>query len=160
MKNLFLFFFIFLTACASIVSDSDYPVVINSSPPEASFTIKNRDGSIVHAGKTPYTVTLPAGSSYFRGERYVLEFKSDGYSDQMWILNSKLDGWYIGNLLLGGILGLLVVDPITGAMFELPKRVDVHLQPNSSAMSETTLKITTIDQLSEEQKKQLKPLTP
>lgn len=33
-----------------------------------------------------------------------------------------MNGWYIGNLLFGGIIGLLIVDPATGAMWTLIPR--------------------------------------
>lgn len=31
----------------------------------------------------------------------------------------KVDGWYFGNLLLGGFLGMLIIDPATGAMWKI-----------------------------------------
>lgn len=39
-------------------------------------------------------------------------------------------GWYIaGNLLVGGILGWLIVDPLSGAMWTLsPAQVDARLE--------------------------------
>ncbi|HEY5968354.1 MAG TPA: hypothetical protein VIU35_10260, partial [Chitinophagaceae bacterium] len=34
----------------------------------------------------------------------------------------KLNGWYFGNLLIGGLIGLLIVDPATGAMYRLESK--------------------------------------
>jgi len=30
-----------------------------------------------------------------------------------------VNGWYFGNILLGGLIGMLIVDPATGAMYRL-----------------------------------------
>ena len=46
------------TGCSSIISKSNYPVVINSNPEKSVFEIVNRDGLKVHAGETPATVML------------------------------------------------------------------------------------------------------
>jgi hypothetical protein len=36
-----------------------------------------------------------------------------------WI-NARIDGWYFANLFLGGWIGMLLVDPLTGAMWKIP----------------------------------------
>ncbi|MEH6566845.1 MAG: hypothetical protein V7756_16060 [Halopseudomonas sp.] len=111
---------LFVSGCASIVSDSQYPVVVKSEPPGAEYQIRNRSGSVIHQGTTPSTVTLKAGDGYFRGARYNLQFTKDGYEQQSQTLDSSMDGWYWGNVLIGGAIGLLLVDPVTGAMYKLP----------------------------------------
>jgi len=111
---------VFVTGCASIVSDSQYPVVMKSEPSGAEYQIRNRSGSLVHQGTTPSTVTLKSGAGYFKGERYKLQFSKEGYEQQDQSLESSMDGWYWGNLLFGGLIGMLAVDPATGAMYKLP----------------------------------------
>lgn len=115
------------TSCATIVSDNNYPVVVSSTPQQASYEIYNEDGNIVTNGITPNTVSLDSGAGYFDGETYTIKIKKEGYEDKIYILKSKLDGWYIGNLLLGGWLGGLIIDPLTGAMWKLPNQVQVPL---------------------------------
>lgn len=34
-----------------------------------------------------------------------------------------MDGWYLGNILIGGLIGMLIVDPASGAMYRF-KRSD------------------------------------
>ena len=34
----------------------------------------------------------------------------------------KLNGWYFGNLIIGGLIGMLIVDPATGAMYRLESK--------------------------------------
>ncbi len=122
-----------LSGCASIVSDSQYAVHVTSNPSQAEFTIKNEMGHVIHSGRTPMTVTLKSGDGYFSGANYQIAFSKSGYGNQVVSLNSQLDGWYWGNLLLGGLLGMLVVDPISGAMYKLPEYVDGYMNETSSA---------------------------
>lgn len=118
-----------LGGCASIVSDSKYPVSITSSPSGAAYQINNEKGVFVHSGVTPDQVILPAGAGYFDGERYQITFKKDGYNGSTSIVNSGLNGWYWGNILFGGIIGMLIVDPATGAMYKLPAGTYASLSP-------------------------------
>lgn len=111
-----------ISGCASIVSKSNYPVSIESQP-SAVFTITNKAGDVIHSGTTPEAVTLAAGAGFFVGERYEIVFSRDGHEDRTYTLQSELDEWYIGNILFGGPLGLLIVDPAAGAMYKLPKNV-------------------------------------
>lgn len=108
-----------LCNCASIVSKSDYPVTITSSSPK-EITVKNKStSSTVYSGTTPTTVTLSASGGYFQPAKYDVLYASGIQG-----LNAKIDPWYVGNILFGGIIGLLV-DPATGAMWKLPN--EVHL---------------------------------
>ncbi|MDH0097583.1 hypothetical protein L1F06_005640 [Ectopseudomonas hydrolytica] len=116
-----------ISGCASIVSDSSYPVSVTSAPEGADFEIRNRSGKVVHTGMTPGTVSLRAGAGYFKGEQYTVSYKKDGYTSQVSTLDSSLDGWYWGNILFGGLIGLFAVDPATGAMFKLPESASVSL---------------------------------
>src|SRR6187551_737610 len=54
------------SGCASIVSESSYPVAIQSTPDFANFTITNKSGVTVQTGVTPTIVTLKAGAGYFK----------------------------------------------------------------------------------------------
>ncbi len=60
----------FLTGCATIVSKSEYPVNISSTPDVVDITIKNNAGKEIFAGKTPATISLKAGCGYFQGDDY------------------------------------------------------------------------------------------
>lgn len=109
-----------LSGCASIVSKSDWPVTISSSHPGVAFTVLNENGVAVANGATPTTITLSASDGYFDGADYRVETPG-GVTP----LNSQLNGWYIGNIVFGGLIGLLIVDPATGAMWRLPEVVMV-----------------------------------
>jgi len=118
--------FSMLGGCSSIVSQSDYPVTISSTPENAS---------------------------------YVIVDKKEGYEKQQFVLKSTLDGWYFGNIMIGGLIGMLIVDPLTGAMYNLPDRVDVNLEQTVAAsIGGETLDFATIDSLSPEQIAKLEKL--
>ncbi len=137
LKNYFAALFVILAflvvGCASIVSKSSYPVAINSSPDQADFTIVNKHGEVIHSGKTPATVTLKSGCGYFSGEEYHVTFKKDGYATNTTTISSSLDGWYIGNIVFGGLIGILIVDPATGAMWKLPPSVSASMYEDDAA---------------------------
>jgi hypothetical protein len=117
------------TGCASIISESKYPVAIHSSPSGASYKITDQSGFQIHAGHTPDQIMLESGAGYFDGEAYTVTYRKDGYAPSTQMLNSGIDGWYWGNIVFGGIIGMLIVDPATGAMFSLPERVSAELTP-------------------------------
>jgi hypothetical protein len=109
---------LFSGGCASILSDKNYAVAVNSSPSGCPVTITNEGGEEVHRAITPFTVVLPASAGFFDGETYKLTS-----SAATTVLTSSLDPWYVGNLLFGGLVGMLIVDPATGAMWKLPDSV-------------------------------------
>jgi len=122
-----------MAGCASIVSKSNYPVSINSSPDQASFTITNKNGENVHSGRTPETVTLKSGRGYFKKSEYTVTFSKEGFEDKTATIVGDVDGWFIGNILFGGLIGILIVDPATGAMWKLPEAISASLTENTSA---------------------------
>lgn len=135
------------SGCASIVGDSKYPVNVSSTPSGASFTVKNKDGIVVHSGSTPNSVTLPSGRGYFKGEDYTITFKKDGYADSTAKLETSMSGWYWGNIVFGGLIGLLVVDPMTGAMYKLPEEVKGNLGNPLAGEAPKDLTLLEIDQV-------------
>ncbi|WP_426781310.1 hypothetical protein [Pseudomonas syringae] len=116
-----------VTGCASIVSDSKYPVAVTSSPSGAAYDIFNEGGVSVRSGVTPDEVTLRAGAGYFDGEKYTVTYRKDGYTSSTQTLESGIDGWYWGNIVIGGLIGMLIVDPATGAMYTLPEKINSTL---------------------------------
>lgn len=118
------------SGCASLLSKTSYPVAIQSSPAGANFVVKDLKGRTVASGTTPQTVTLPAKQGYFRRGDYQVQFEKSGYVGDTVALKGSLDSWYFGNVVLGGALGMLVIDPATGAMWKLPDAVSTALASN------------------------------
>lgn len=159
MKNKFLKLLIFATiiccimpSCATIVSKATYPISIKSNPDGALIVVKNKKGEVVIKGTTPTIVKLDASSKYMSGERYELTINYPGHKEEIIYINSRIDGWYWGNILVGGLIGMLIVDPLSGAMYQLDtEAVNVNLVKSS----DTSLNIVDINTLPDEMKDNL-----
>lgn len=136
------------TSCASLISRSHYPVSITSEPSGVKFTVKNQSGSTVHQGTTPSIVTLPAGAGYFKPASYTLEFTKKGSATQSIELNSRMNGWYFGNILFGGFIGMVVVDPLTGAMWRLDETVNAKFTSLATLDSGNGTQLQVVDRAS------------
>jgi len=126
--------FILGTSCASIVSKSIYPVTIDSEPRGANVVIYNRRGFEVFKGGTPALVKLKSGAGFFQRAIYNIEISKDGYATKKVEVTATLNGWYFGNILFGGVIGFLIVDPATGAMYRLN---DVAVNETLTATNQT-----------------------
>ena len=59
----------------------------------------------------------------------MLRISKEGYRDQDVTFTKSMTPWYLGNILLGGIVGF-IVDAANGAMYDRkPAGVDVKLEP-------------------------------
>lgn len=120
-----------LTGCASIVNGGPGTVFIATEPAGATFTI-SRAGSTITAmtGTTPSEATLAKKRGYFSGQEYILVVEKPGYQREEMRIKPTTSGWYYGNILFGGLIGLLAVDPATGAMWNLsPDNINLVLTP-------------------------------
>ncbi len=120
-----------LSGCASIFCGSHKTVNIASEPPGASFEVINKRGKPVVNGVTPTNVSLKRGGGYFAAGDYAVTFRKDGYQEQVAPVPQGLEtGWYlVGNFIFGGLIGYLVVDPLTGGMWNIHD-VNVTLLPD------------------------------
>lgn len=149
------------SGCATILSESRYSVSIQSAPSDSKFTIENRSGATIHTGRTPQTIMLNSGAGFFSGEKYKVTLTKEGFEPKTITIDSGLDGWYFGNILFGGLIGILIVDPASGAMFTLPESVSTTLdnaQTKVASASKSAVTITTLDTIPEEQRGLLIPL--
>ena len=154
---------LFCSSCASIVSHTQWPVNITSAPVGSKVVITNRDGREVFSGTTPTTTMLRSGAGFFRSEMYTLTFSSPGYDTKTMTVGSSVNGWYFGNLVFGGVIGLLIVDPATGAMFRLDqKEVQVALNQgqtlNLPEPKPNELQIVSLDNIPTELRYKLVPI--
>lgn len=145
-----------LTGCATIVGKDVFPLTINSNPDGANIMIMDETGKKMYSGTTPATVSLAAGQSYFHAKTYSITFSKQGYGEQYATVKATLSGWYFGNIIFGGIIGLLIVDPISGKMWKLPPEVTANLSQKLSLNTEQpTLKIMTLNQIPESLRKHM-----
>lgn len=145
-----------ISGCASIVSKSNYPIAVNSTPSGANITVKDKKGLEVFKGNTPANFKLKAGSGYFSKARYNIEFKKDGYEEIVVPVDFSFDGWYVGNIVFGGLIGMLIVDPATGAMWKLDTEyINQTLTEITANSNQPGLKILRYDDLPESMKDKL-----
>ncbi len=143
MKNYFLTGFsviivLLLSGCASIISGSTQQLNITTEPEAAHLEIYDENNMQIWSASSPSTVTLDRGAGFFKGASYRVEISKDGYRKKTVYINASLNGgWYIaGNFLLGGLLGWLIIDPATGAMWTLsPENVYAGLEESGSGAS-------------------------
>jgi hypothetical protein len=145
-----------LSGCASIFNGQTQAVSIQSVPEGAAVSVSNRAGEKIHSGPTPVTLTLKRGAGYFKSEVYTLSFSKDGFEPKEVTITGSMSGWYIGNILFGGVIGMLAVDPVTGGMYIFPETVTETLQAAAAKTSEAqgSLKVVSTDSLTPEQMKQ------
>ncbi len=142
-----------LAGCATIFNGGTQAVSFQSAPEGATVTITNAAGEKVHSGVTPATVTLKRGAGYFKPETYTVSLTKEGFAPKEIQITGSVGGWYFGNILFGGLIGMLAVDPVTGAMFNLPETVNEKLEGTAAKTSGVpgTLTIVSTDSLTPEQ---------
>lgn len=118
-----------LSGCASIMSGGMDHVSVTSKPQNAHFAISDENGKVVQQGTTPSTVTLARSDGFYDGQTYKVSFDADKHASKTVALDTTLNGWYLGNVIFGGALGLLIIDPATGAMWDLPENLEATLAP-------------------------------
>jgi hypothetical protein len=111
-----------LSGCASIISGSTQTMTFQSTPEYSNITILNRAGNKIHVGQSPVTINLKRGAGFFKSEKYQVTFEKEGFETKTINISSSINGWYVGNILFGGWIGLLIVDPATGAMYTLDSK--------------------------------------
>lgn len=147
---MFLLTSMIFSSCATVVSKSRYPVSINSNPSGANITVTNKKGNTIFAGQSPATVILKPGAGFFSKAKYQVKFSLSDYSEKTYPIEFKFNGWYLGNILIGGVIGMLIVDPATGAMWTLPqtqRNITATLE-RPTAIKEPALKIIDMNNLS------------
>src|ERR1035441_4413115 len=111
-----------LSSCATIMSGSSQDLSFNSSPDGATVTA---GGRVI--GKTPITTRLSKESGQ------TLVFSKDGYKSITMRLDTTMNGWFWGNIVLGGPIGS-TTDGITGAVHEYsPSQYMVTLTPEGAS---------------------------
>lgn len=117
------------SGCATYMTASRYPVTIVTTPSQAHLVLYDNEGREIFQGTTPFNLVLDAGAGYMQRGRYRLEISKEGYESRTAIIEAEMEGAYWANLLLGGVIGMLMVDPVTGAMWSLDPIETITLKP-------------------------------
>jgi hypothetical protein len=123
----------FLTGCATIMSNGPQTLPILTQPDGAECEITDAAaGKSIVKAKTPHTAALERGTGYFQKKHYDITLSKEGYVTEKLSIAPVLNPWYIGNLFFGGLIGMVIVDPLTGSMWRFEEKdVSVKLYPDT-----------------------------
>ena len=113
---------LFGTNCATIIHGTRQNIAFSSNPTGAEVSINGES-----KGKTPVIIKLK------RNEDYIVKIQLSGYLPYEINVVKKVDAWIIGNIIFGGLIGL-VVDAASGGMYKLsPEQVSAELKRNDGS---------------------------
>ena len=124
------------TGCATILANKHRPVKIDNKFGRTYFSITDHQQRVVHEGITPQEVTLKAKRAPFLPAKYYVDFIGENNRTERQELEPGMEPWTVGNLLVGGLVGL-TVDGATGAIYKLPKEVMGHI-PSEYGVTDVT----------------------
>src|SRR4051812_13486215 len=99
-----------LPSCASIVSGTTQTVSVDTMPQGATCKLV-RDGVNVGMVQTPGTAIVKRGSPEIKAD-----CEKDGYQTASVTKSPGMNGWFVGNIIFGGIIGV-IVDAADGAVY-------------------------------------------
>ena len=112
---------ILLSSCATIISGRTQKFSVNTNPDEAIVTVngisQNSPCSFILDRTTP---------------SYQVKIVKKGYKPVIISIKRGINGWVFGNILLGGIIGL-VVDVVSGSVYQFyPSELEQSLIPDGT----------------------------
>jgi hypothetical protein len=113
-----------LTGCASIVSGRHAEVSIYANAPNAHVVVRDKRGQEVASVHTPGRVTLKRKDRLIFPARYTATIAAPGYETAQVPIRSTVNPWVLGNIVFGGIPGL-VIDNATGAAWK-PRDSEIY----------------------------------
>jgi uncharacterized protein YceK len=114
-----------LSACASITTGTSQPITVDTPYAQgAQCQLMDTAGGSWFMKDTPNTVTVNKGNGPM-----TIKCEKSGFQKGTTILEETFQGATLGNIILGGGVGI-IVDAATGAAQEYPKQAKVYLQPN------------------------------
>ncbi|MCB2212584.1 PEGA domain-containing protein [bacterium] len=116
-----------MTGCATIMHGSKQKVSVTSDPSSAKIEIVTIGGLTVASGNSPLQASLS------KKQEYKVVVSLEGYQTEEILLTQEFDMWVIGNIICGGIPGL-IVDALSGAINQIePDTVIVTLERTMGA---------------------------
>jgi hypothetical protein len=111
-----------LTGCASIVRGSSQSILITTPPTVgADCVLASRAGN--------WSVTSPGAVRVSKSKEDVtVTCTKDGFQEAVASIPSEFEGWTVGNIVFGGLIGL-GVDAATGAINNYPNAFQVRMTP-------------------------------
>lgn len=112
---------LFTQACGTIIHGTTQEVGISSHPGNATVTINGQNH-----GNTPMLIDLK------RKDSHMVKLELEGYQTYETNLIRKTSGWVWGNIVFGGLIGL-VIDASAGGMYKLsPEQIEAELRSSQT----------------------------
>jgi len=112
-----------LSGCATITKGSTQPVTLHTDPDGAICDVVREEKTLASVGATPGQVTVDRGWGSLE-----VRCRKNGYQSIDAKVDSEVQGWTFGNILIGGLVGF-AVDAASGAMRQYPQFVTLTLVP-------------------------------
>ncbi len=113
-----------LSGCATVTKGSSQTVTVNTDPAGAKCILQREGQTIGIVNPTPGSVLIDKDKDVVS-----VTCEKEGYQETASVLASQFQAMTLGNILIGGIIGV-AIDAGTGAMNEYPPMVSVALSPN------------------------------
>jgi len=105
-----------VAGCATIMQGTSQDIGFSSSPSQAKVFDNGNN-----LGVTPLTTKLA------RKDNHIIKFELDGYKPYEITITRSVSGWVWGNIVFGGLIGL-VIDSISGGLYKLtPSQIHAEL---------------------------------
>jgi hypothetical protein len=108
---------ILLWGCATIMHGTSQKIGISSLPTGAKVSVDN-----LQLGDTPLFANLK------RGDDHIVTIEMEGFQKVQLTITKSVSGWVWGNIVFGGLIGL-VVDAVSGGLYNLsPEQLHAELK--------------------------------
>jgi hypothetical protein len=119
--------FVFIVSgCASIFNGNASMLNIMTNPDNATVTIKGSQSGEKIIQHTPCSITLNKNSDYTVAITYA------GYQSENIIITRGINGWFWGNLFLGGVVGMVIDYSTNNMWYHTPSNINIDLTKLSS----------------------------
>jgi hypothetical protein len=112
------------TSCATIGSKGIYHIPITTVPADAEIRVYDKNDFLMAVMSSPDTLSLKPSSGYFKRAEYYVHIAKDGYQPSVVPVYFVMDRKYLYNIYTAVFMpiGLLLVDPVSGAMWKPEKQ--------------------------------------
>jgi hypothetical protein len=117
------------SGCATLVNGTHAELRIRSQLSDAHFELRDYEGHEVASGVTPAVVNVSRSRGPYRAAQYDLRVTKDGYFPIRTRIQSRLDNWFWIDWIT--LLGGFIVDPLTGAMWNIIEPPEQILTPQT-----------------------------
>jgi hypothetical protein len=119
----FMLFMLLIQGCSSVINGTTQKITVTSNVQGAEVMLNG-----VNLGRTPITTRVKREKSSH------LLVRKEGYKDYSLQVQTKLDPWFWGNIVIGGLVGS-TTDSVTGSTHLIdPDTIFVQMEPISAGV--------------------------